>query len=935
MAIDDSGWWAWAVQVLNLGQMRPNGDFDKMGEFADLWEQARQLLVGYTPGITDALQKADAHYQGAGEDSFHKQVAFVLTDSQSSLAKLADSMPKVSDTIRTTRSSEWFTARFMDVMAGQLAYQVAALAWTAWGNAAIPLRVAITKRLIALARRECIDVVEGRTSAALAEASLEQIASKVFGDMAAGDMSRVGAGDIADIVAKDLARVGFPDVGADIAGDLGTKAAADTAGHAAGDAAARAGGDAAARAGADAAGDAAGGAAAHAGADAAGDAVRGGARHGIEDAAAQSAADAAEKQPWTAVARHAVSDGAWMAAKQGMWGGALTGGLQLANPYGDLDGEAILAAGGGWMGGALGGHVLGAVAGEALKNRAAFWRIGGGMAAAALGNVPGMTVGDIASRALWQSGKALNGDADWSNVTAGVNTGQFLPQALMIGVIHGLGEGSQMLAIHTNAVAKDWPQVQELFGNLAARNMPTSEAETAAQRDVRQDFQHRLAERYATALDQYSDGKPVELKGLNRLRKELDDRLNETSDRRTGAVLSKSGSTAEPATAAGQANQNSNTNGTRAGAGNGSTAGTGGASANGSAPPAGANRSAGAGNGATASPVVAGHTGSTAQHTDSVPTGHADDTRTGANQKAAHHNAPGFGSGDSGGQGHSGETSQTAAPGGAEKKGLNWRDWGATQQEAGEKLVAAYLAKVPGHTVDWGSLSDRLFPADGGRMDTMSSGQLADLIHNGTPEQRWFAITEAIRREGLDHGKTQILRGHQHVGGLAVADQIVNMETAQGKTFTVGAAAAELAVRHGVVQVWTSSDYLASRDYQFQKRTWQDQGFDVVEYDPDQPAPVNRDGVPMIVVTTPDKVAFGWARAKLEGEVPNTCPGDVVVIDEIEKLLADGGQWCIKDINGQDPTEEEAKPIQDAWKFFEGNLRTEKNPTGTLTEVDF
>ncbi|MFE9328559.1 arginine--tRNA ligase [Nocardia sp. NPDC052278] len=291
------------------------------------------------------------------------------------------------------------------------------------------------------------------------------------------------------------------------------------------------------------------------------------------------------------------------------------------------------------------------------------------------------------------------------------------------------------------------------------------------------------------------------------------------------------------------------------------------------------------------------------------------------------------------GNGHDNSGPGSRAADRAEKTGLNWRDWGATPKEAGENLAEAYFERVPRvrralNGIDWGELGERLFGAESGHLDAMSPGELADLIHHGTPEQRWFAITEGIRREGLDHDKALILREHQHLAGLAVTEGIIQMETAQGKTATAGAAAPEMAVRHGVVQLWTSSDYLASRDYQFQKRAWQELGFDVVEYDPDRPAPVPRDGKPMIVVTTPDKVAFGWARAKLGGE-PNTCPGDVVVIDEIEKLLADGGQWCIKDADGRVPTEEEAAPIREAWQFFADNLRTEDNPDGMLTEVDF
>ncbi|MGF6882690.1 cysteine synthase [Nocardia sp. GAS34] len=284
-----------------------------------------------------------------------------------------------------------------------------------------------------------------------------------------------------------------------------------------------------------------------------------------EDAAKTAGEQEAKKEAegfsLKALAKKAALEG----AKQAGQGAALDLGIQAdqiaRGRRSGFDAEQFMSTSLSWGGGVILGHPAGEVVGEKLAERGFVTRFVAGVGTAAALNVPGMALGDTVGRAIFQAGEAGlgvldpagNHHADWSHVTFGLNPQQFLA----IGGMHGVGMFTHDLAVRRGIVAGDFGQVDEMFGNLAIRSVPTDG--TGPDNAFRQDYQRRLGAAYFDAQAKAKSGNPIPLKAFQRLREELDTRQGVTSDRRTGALSNPS---------AGPANRTAAANG-RTGATNG------------------------------------------------------------------------------------------------------------------------------------------------------------------------------------------------------------------------------------------------------------------------------------------------------------------------------------------------------------------------------
>ncbi|WP_216899635.1 hypothetical protein, partial [Nocardia alni] len=219
----------------------------------------------------------------------------------------------------------------------------------------------------------------------------------------------------------------------------------------------------------------------------------------------------------------------------------------------------------------------------------------------------------------------------------------------------------------------------------------------------------------------------------------------------------------------------------------------------------------------------------------------------------------------------------------------------------------------------------------GETMAALSGEDLAQM-HQGAPElESTLATIETVRRAtiGADMKGGKILRSNQLTAVFGGDDGVMlQMRTAQGKTFVSLALALRVASRDGVVQVITSNETLADR-------AMSEEGFAaagklldyrVIRWDPHE-SPGESDKPTIILMTHDENIA-----SRLYGNDP---PGRFAIVDEADRVLYyNDTPHYLREGSGMD----QESPHADAWKtmreFFVEHKVTEVDRAG-WTDKDF
>ncbi|MEV4241657.1 hypothetical protein AB0J47_41655, partial [Nocardia sp. NPDC049737] len=205
------------------------------------------------------------------------------------------------------------------------------------------------------------------------------------------------------------------------------------------------------------------------------------------------------------------------------------------------------------------------------------------------------------------------------------------------------------------------------------------------------------------------------------------------------------------------------------------------------------------------------------------------------------------------------------------------------------------------------------------RLVNASEETLVEMLRSGDQAEVTAALIETIRR-----GENKVLRWTQVAAMLAMRDGPVNMDAGEGKSLVFLAHAARDAMEHGAVQVITTRDNLANREFVRYKEVLGPLGIEVVRMNPDTAPPPPEPGKPTIYIGTQQDVGFAALR-------DNWVPGRRAAIDEIDEALVHADtQYILSDGAGQLAETEVAAQVTDARDFLSECL-----DRGVLTESDF
>lgn len=218
-----------------------------------------------------------------------------------------------------------------------------------------------------------------------------------------------------------------------------------------------------------------------------------------------------------------------------------------------------------------------------------------------------------------------------------------------------------------------------------------------------------------------------------------------------------------------------------------------------------------------------------------------------------------------------------------------------------------------------------------GTMAALSGDELAETLRGGTELESSLAMIETVRRATISpeipDGK--ILRSNQLTAVFGGADGVMlQMRTAQGKTFVSLALALRVASRDGVVQVITSNETLADRALSEEGFAAAGKLLDyrVVRWDPHES--LDESAKPTIILMTHDENM----TSRLYGNDP---PGRFAIIDEADRVLYyNDTPHYLREGSGMD----QQSPHADAWKamreFFVEHKDPEADGSG-WTDKDF
>lgn len=158
------------------------------------------------------------------------------------------------------------------------------------------------------------------------------------------------------------------------------------------------------------------------------------------------------------------------------------------------------------------------------------------------------------------------------------------------------------------------------------------------------------------------------------------------------------------------------------------------------------------------------------------------------------------------------------------------------------------------------------------RLVNASNETLVEMLR-GNPADATAALIEVIRR-----GEDKVLRWTQVAALTAMHESVVNMDAGEGKSLVFVAHAARDAMAHGAVQVITTRDTLANREFIRFTEVLGPLGFDIVRMNPDTAPAAPTPGKPTIYIGTQQDVGFAALRE-------NWVPGRHATIDEIDEAL--------------------------------------------------
>ena len=225
---------------------------------------------------------------------------------------------------------------------------------------------------------------------------------------------------------------------------------------------------------------------------------------------------------------------------------------------------------------------------------------------------------------------------------------------------------------------------------------------------------------------------------------------------------------------------------------------------------------------------------------------------------------------------------------------------------------------------------------EGQRLSEMDDAALKDLYDSGSPDDRFAAVYEAIRRGGPGVGGltarwTQV----KAIRGL-VNREVVDQKTGEGKTLGFLGAAGVLAKGDArAVHFFTSHDHLAETAYKEFSAVLGRLGVKVHRMDHNNPPPP-ADGGPTIYVGTPQDGAFYnlTSGGLLFGQHDHSDPAVFdVLMDEFDKTFAydKSGGYFISDGERGPAGEETAAQVQKWNQFLTDHLGRD----GGLTDEHF
>lgn len=203
------------------------------------------------------------------------------------------------------------------------------------------------------------------------------------------------------------------------------------------------------------------------------------------------------------------------------------------------------------------------------------------------------------------------------------------------------------------------------------------------------------------------------------------------------------------------------------------------------------------------------------------------------------------------------------------------------------------------------------------RLVNASNETLVEMLR-GSPADATAALIEVIRR-----GEDKVLRWTQVAATISMRESIVNMDAGEGKSLVFMAHAARDAIEHGAVQVITTRDNLANREYIRYQQVLGALGFEIVRMNPDTAPPTPTPGKPTIYIGTQQDVGFAALRG-------NWVPGRRAAIDEIDEALVHAvTTYFLSEGAGKLASPEVAAQVNDAHNFLKIALE------GVLDASDF
>ncbi|MCX4092214.1 4'-phosphopantetheinyl transferase superfamily protein [Nocardia sp. alder85J] len=227
-----------------------------------------------------------------------------------------------------------------------------------------------------------------------------------------------------------------------------------------------------------------------------------------------------------------------------------------------------------------------------------------------------------------------------------------------------------------------------------------------------------------------------------------------------------------------------------------------------------------------------------------------------------------------------------------------------------EEILTEYGAR------DWTQVSDR---------------QLSDMMLHGDDREAMLAVLEAISRKDQ-----KTLRWTQVMATLAMVDgHPIDMRAGEGKSLVFLASAALISRRTGFVQLYTTLDSLAGRDFQHFVKVLGDYGYDISRIQSDGPNVEPREGHPGIAVGLLEESAF----ADMKGFQVS---GEHALYDEMDAALVHSrSTFIISRGVAENADAATAHEVRTAHTVLERLLGNDANGvkderlTPVLTEADF